>query len=175
MSPTLNVNPTLSVIPRNFFGRIIILQCCNYCWLQSDFSPKFESFIHDNISSQVVDSKKFGFWQNTDERIHHPWQYSFVRLFIRSFIQKVTIVTYNTIWHWIWDLVQLSITHDVSCMLAMRPVKNSDIGKCVQNIKRRSMGRSRRLHDEAFCRTRLQLWFRHRPTPRPPSPAMILL
>ena len=42
VSPTLNVNPTLFVIPCNF-GRFIDLQCCDYCHLPSDFSSKFQS------------------------------------------------------------------------------------------------------------------------------------
>ena len=40
VSPTLNVNPILFVIPCKFFGG---LQCCNYCHLLSDFSSKFQS------------------------------------------------------------------------------------------------------------------------------------
>ena len=44
MSPTLNVDPTLVVIPCTFFGEgggILDLQCCNHCHLPSDTSFKF--------------------------------------------------------------------------------------------------------------------------------------
>ena len=43
VSPTLNVNPTLFVIPCVFLGGNIDLQCCSYYHLSSDFSFKFKS------------------------------------------------------------------------------------------------------------------------------------
>ena len=43
VSPRLNVNLTLFVIPCKFFMGIIDLQCCNYSHLLIDFPSKFQS------------------------------------------------------------------------------------------------------------------------------------
>jgi hypothetical protein len=66
VSPTLNVNPTLFVIPRKTLGRLLDLQRCKNCHLPSDFFTQI-SIIHDNISSQVVDKRRqsFGQWMNS--------------------------------------------------------------------------------------------------------------
>ena len=57
MSPTLNVNPILFVIPCKVLRGLWI-----YCYLPSGFS-----FIHDNIASQVADKRRWGFdqWMNS--------------------------------------------------------------------------------------------------------------
>ena len=68
MPPTLNVNPTLFVIPYKNFGGIIELQCWNYCHLPSDISIQI-SIIHDNVSSQTAHVEKVWFWP-TDDLIH---------------------------------------------------------------------------------------------------------
>ena len=56
-SPTLHVNPTLSIILLWFLGGIMDLQCCDYYHLPSDIFIQI-SIIHDNISSQVVDKRR---------------------------------------------------------------------------------------------------------------------
>ena len=44
VSPTLNVD--LELVPNSFIkSGIIIVQCCNYCHLLSDFSYEFQSFV----------------------------------------------------------------------------------------------------------------------------------
>ena len=65
VSPTLDVNPTLFVIPCNFLGvyRFIVLQLLSLtkcCFIQI-------SIIHDNIPSQVADKRRnyFGQWMNS--------------------------------------------------------------------------------------------------------------
>ena len=96
MSPTLNVNSTLFVIPL----RIIDLQCRNYCHLQSDFSSKFKSSIrifHHKLLTR-------GGRVLANAWTHLSCMTIFVQLFIRSVIWKVTIVTlipYDTKYH-IW-------------------------------------------------------------------------
>ena len=70
MSPTLNVNPTLFVIPCKFVGGLWDIKYCNYYHLPSDFSSKFQS-------SMTI----------------------FVNMFIRKAIQKVTIVTLDIIFY----------------------------------------------------------------------------
>ena len=42
------------------------LQCCNYYPLPHEFLIQF-SIIHDNISSQVADKRRYGFgqWMNS--------------------------------------------------------------------------------------------------------------
>ena len=69
VSPTLNVNPTLFVIPCKFFGdyRFKVLQLLSLTkWVFI-----YISIIHDNISSQAADKRRIGFWP-MDELIHHP-------------------------------------------------------------------------------------------------------
>ena len=56
VSPTLNVNPALCVIPCKFFGRFIDLQCCDYRHLPSDFPSKIQS------SMTILG---FGQWMNS--------------------------------------------------------------------------------------------------------------
>ena len=51
VSSTLNVNPTLSVIPRKNNWGIIDLHCCNDCHLPSEFTLKFQS------SMTILDQK----------------------------------------------------------------------------------------------------------------------
>ena len=75
MSPTLNVNPTLFVIPCNFLfffvgGEILDLQCCNYHHLPNDSLIQI-LIIHDNISSQVVEKRRWGFGQWMNSSITH--------------------------------------------------------------------------------------------------------
>jgi hypothetical protein len=86
VSPTLNVNPTLFVIPCKIFRRIIDLQDCNYCYLPSDFSSKFLSsmtIFHHKLLTSGGRALANGY--------HHPSSFMrvFVHLFIRSVIQKV--------------------------------------------------------------------------------------
>ena len=92
MSPTLNVNPTLFVIPCKCFRGIIVLHCCNDCHLPNDFSSKFQSsiiiFHHKSVT------KKVGFGQRMNSSISSMT--ILVHLFI-SVIQKSTIVTLNII------------------------------------------------------------------------------
>ena len=57
-------------IPKTYKFGIIELRCCNYCHLQSDSFIQ-NSITHDNISSQVADKRRVGFWP-MDELIHHP-------------------------------------------------------------------------------------------------------
>ena len=45
VSPILNVNPTLFVIPCKFLSGGIDLYCCNYYHSPSDFSSKFRAFV----------------------------------------------------------------------------------------------------------------------------------
>ena len=45
VSPILNVNPTLLVIPRKVLWGVIDLQCHNYCHLPCDFSSNIQSSI----------------------------------------------------------------------------------------------------------------------------------
>ena len=70
VSPTLNANATLFIIPCIFLGvrRIIDVQCCNYCHLPSHFSSKFQSSLM-TFSSQVTDKRRSGFG---------PWMKSFI-------------------------------------------------------------------------------------------------
>ena len=57
LSPTLNVNLTLFVIPCKLFWGITDLQCCNYCHLPSNFSSKLQSsmtiFHHKLLTREV--------------------------------------------------------------------------------------------------------------------------
>ena len=56
MSPILNANLTLFVIPCHFYGGITDLQCCNYCHLPSDYSSKFQSYMtifHHKLLTRV--------------------------------------------------------------------------------------------------------------------------
>ena len=78
MSPTQNVNPTLFVDPCEFlfFGggddKFTVLQLPSLIkWFLIQIL-----IIHDNVSSQVVDKRNHGFDQ-MDELVHHPQQYSF--------------------------------------------------------------------------------------------------
>ena len=73
--PTLNVNPTSFVVPCNFWGyyRFIALHLLPLTkWFFIHIS-----ITHDNISSQVADKEKLGFWP-TDELIRQSWQYFFL-------------------------------------------------------------------------------------------------
>ena len=63
VTPTLNVNLTLFVIPCRAFGGIIDLQYCSYCHLLSDFSSgKFQSSMtkfHHNIFVRMQNIPNF--------------------------------------------------------------------------------------------------------------------
>ena len=67
VSPTLNVNPTLLVIPCNILGdyRVTMLQSLS---LTKRFLIQI-SIIHDKISSQVVDKRRSGFDQGINQSI----------------------------------------------------------------------------------------------------------
>jgi hypothetical protein len=69
VSPTLNVNPTLFVVPCKFMGdnRIIVLQSLS---LVKQFLIQ-NSIIYDNISSQVGDKRRHGFGQSMNSSIIH--------------------------------------------------------------------------------------------------------
>ena len=58
--------PHVIVIPCEFLGGIVELQCCNDCHLPSHLFIQI-SIIRDNISSQVVDKRRYGFsqWMNS--------------------------------------------------------------------------------------------------------------
>ena len=72
---------------------VIDLQCCNYCHLPNDFSSKFQAsmtiFHHELLTREGRVS--------TDGLTHPSSMTIFIKLFIRSVVQKVTIVTLNTI------------------------------------------------------------------------------
>ena len=57
---------------------VIFLEDYRFTVLQLQSLTKWNfiqiSIIHDNISSQVADKGKVGYWP-MDELIHHPWQY----------------------------------------------------------------------------------------------------
>jgi hypothetical protein len=57
VSPTLNVNPTLFVIPCKFCFGITNLYCCNYYHLPNDFSSKFQSSM-TTFSSHVANKRR---------------------------------------------------------------------------------------------------------------------
>ena len=75
MSPTLNVNPTLFVIPCTNNWMIINLHYCNYSHLPSNFSSKF----NENISSKVADKRRKGFGQWMNSSIIHDEIYTLIR------------------------------------------------------------------------------------------------
>ena len=79
VSPTLNVNPTLFVIPCNFFGG---------GGLPSDFSSKFQSSM-TIFHHKAADKRRYGFWP-VDESIHHPLLLLLMKSFIRHVICKVS-------------------------------------------------------------------------------------
>jgi hypothetical protein len=96
LSPTLNVNPTLFVIPcfKKIWG-IMDWQCCIYChFYLVIFHPCFNHPWQYFITSWW--QEKVGFWP-TDELVHHPWQY-LLHLFIRTVIRKVTMKHNKSIW-----------------------------------------------------------------------------
>ena len=78
LSPNSNCLPTLLVIPCNFFledYRFTLSQTLlltNWCFIQI-------SIIHDNISSQVVDKRRYGFGQWTHSSIIHDNTHSLTR------------------------------------------------------------------------------------------------
>ena len=88
VSLTLNVNPTLFVIPYNF-GGIIILECCNSCHLPSGFSSKFQSsmtIFHHKLmrrEGRVV----------TNGWTHPSSMIVYFHLFIISVIHKAIVMT----------------------------------------------------------------------------------
>jgi hypothetical protein len=92
VSPTLNVNPTLFVIPCDFLGTID-WQCCNFCLLPSDFSSKFKPstiiFHHKLLTKEgrVL----------TNECTRPSSMTIFVHLFIISVIRTIAIVALNII------------------------------------------------------------------------------
>jgi hypothetical protein len=75
MSPTLSANPTLFVIPCNFFWGLHIYTVANTVSFQVDFHPKFNHPWQCFITSCW--QKKVGIWPK-DELIHHSWQYLFI-------------------------------------------------------------------------------------------------
>jgi hypothetical protein len=81
VSPTLNVNLTLFVIPCDFFG-IIDLRYCNYCHLSSDCSSKFQSsmtWLHykivrrHNISNFNYSNNWLGFHPSFNHPREQRW------------------------------------------------------------------------------------------------------
>ena len=66
VSPTLNLNQTLFVIPFKKLG-FIDLQCCNCYHLPCDFIQN--AIIHDNILSQVASKRRYGFGQRMNPSI----------------------------------------------------------------------------------------------------------
>jgi hypothetical protein len=70
MSPTLNVNPTIFVIPCNIFlgdYGLVALQLLS----RTNLIVIQISIIHDNISSKVVDKIRYGFGQWMKSSIIH--------------------------------------------------------------------------------------------------------
>jgi hypothetical protein len=80
------------------FTVLQILSLTKWFFIQS-------SIMHDNISSQVVDSKDMVL---TNGWTHPSLMTMFIQLFLQSVIWKVTIVTLSTMWHSISYLVYLS-------------------------------------------------------------------
>ena len=92
MSPTLNVNPTIFVIPCEFLGDYTFT-VYNYCHLPSNFSSGFEKFM-------TIFHHKLLTWEG--RVLANLWtrpssMTEFVHIFIRGVIRKVTILTLNTI------------------------------------------------------------------------------
>ena len=89
MSPTLNVNPTLFVIPCKCFGGFLVYSIA--------IIITYSVIVHLIFNQQyfITSSwqEKVGFGP-MDELIHHTWQNLFTYS-IRSVIHKVTIVTKN--------------------------------------------------------------------------------
>ena len=83
MSPTLNDNPTLFVIPCNVYGDS---QCCKYCHLPSIFHPNFNHKLMTREGRVYANG-----WTHLSSLT------KFVHLFTRSVIQKITIVRLNII------------------------------------------------------------------------------
>ena len=87
MSPTLNVNLTLFVIPCKKQLGIIDLQCCNYCHLLSDFSSKFQSSMTIIFHCKIVRMQNIpnfvSIIGNLDE-LKVSWDDSIVNLFMKK-------------------------------------------------------------------------------------------
>ena len=127
VSPTLNVNPTLFVIPCNFFGRLQIYNVA--ITITYKVHPNFNHPWPYFITSCWHDKRRWdlGQWMNSSiihdsicKPIHtkcHPKSYD------SDTKHRMTL--------------NMRLRRDD--MSAVTPVTNSDIGKCVQNIKRRSM------------------------------------
>ena len=69
---------------------IVDLQCCNYCHLPSKFLSKFQSSV-------TIFHHKLLRREGRDGWTHPPFTTVFVRLFIQSVIQEVTIAALNII------------------------------------------------------------------------------
>ena len=100
--------------------RLIDLQCCNYCHLPSYFASKFLSSMivfHHKLSTREGKVLANGWTHPSSMNVS-------VQLFIRSVTQKVTIVTWNTIWHYIFSVAQCASNPEdllFSCFIHMGP------------------------------------------------------
>ena len=96
VSPTLDVNPTSFVIPCRFRwrGMIIDLQSYNYYHLPRDHSSKFHpsvTILHHKLLTKEGRILATGWTHPT------PMTILIYLLFLRSVVQKVTMVTLNAI------------------------------------------------------------------------------
>jgi hypothetical protein len=130
MSPTLNVNPTLFVIRVIFFGRLYIYTYEITIIYQTIFHP-----ILSHPRQHVITScwqEEVRFWP-MDELLLHTSMTIFVHSFIRSVIQKLIIVTSNTICHQIEE--RRNADQEINMIeMPIRPTlgiirhNNSDVG-----------------------------------------------
>jgi hypothetical protein len=67
--PRYDVTNT-NMLTQHYLSFLVILWCCNYCHLPSDFFIQL-SIIHDNLSSQVVDKRRYGSSQWMNSSIIH--------------------------------------------------------------------------------------------------------